>query len=289
MLFFGYSPFPPFLRFHTVDGEGTLVRSVELDLPRAVMMHDFVVTERHPVFFDLPAVFDVQALMAGGPAIQWQPEHGARIGVLPRSAESGDEVRWFEVPPFYAFHFLNAWDADDGRTITVLGCRNDRLPIAFGDEEIGSVQPSLHRWTISLESGDVLEEQLDDRPADFPRLAPAQETRAGRYGYLASIRHNEGVDGGFEGITKHDLQLGTSEVHEVGAGRQGGEAVFAPNPDGTAEDDGWLLNMVVDKATRDTELWILDATDIAAEPLAKVKMPRRVPPGFHGSWMPDLG
>ena len=46
--------------------------------------------------------------------------------------------------------------------------------------------------------------------------------------------------------------------------------------------------MVIDKATRDTELWVLDATDMAAEPLAKVKMPRRVPAGFHGSWLPDL-
>ena len=32
---------------------------------------------------------------------------------------------------------------------------------------------------------------------------------------------------------------------------------------------------------------ILDATDPAAEPVARVHLPRRVPYGFHGSWISD--
>ena len=32
---------------------------------------------------------------------------------------------------------------------------------------------------------------------------------------------------------------------------------------------------------------ILDASDMAAEPLAEVHLPRRVPAGFHGSWIAD--
>jgi carotenoid cleavage dioxygenase len=289
MLFFGYSPFPPYLRFHTVAPDGTLVQSVDLDIPNAVMVHDFVVTERHAVFFDLPAIFDVPGMLEGKPGVRWEPEHGARIGVLPRGAESGDEARWFELPPFYVFHFLNAWNSPDGRTITVVGCRNERLPITFGDEQIGSVQPSLHEWTIDLDAGTVSDRQLDDRSGDFPRVAPSAETRSGRYGYVAVIGHKDGLDGGFDGIAKYDLEAGTSEVHALPAGLQCGEAVFAPDPDGTAEDDGWLLDLVVDKATRATELWVLDARDVTAAPLAKVTMPRRVPPGFHGSWLPGVG
>jgi carotenoid cleavage dioxygenase len=289
MLFFGYSPFPPFLRFHTVDAAGTLVRSVEVEIPNAVMMHDFAVTRQHAVFFDLPAIFDVHALMAGEGAISWKPEHGARIGVLPRSSQSGDDVRWFEIDPCYVFHFLNAWESADGRTITVVGCRNARLPLAFGPEELDApVHPMLHRWVIDLDAGTVADEQLDDRPADFPRVSPAHETKAVRYGYLAGSEQEHEFDGGFDVIAKYDLESGTNEVHRFGPGLQGGEPVFAPNPDGTAEDDGWLLDLVVDKATRRTQLWLLDAADVTAAPLAKVTMPRRVPPGFHGSWMPGL-
>lgn len=289
MLLFGYSPFPPYLRFHTVDAGGALVRSLELDLPRSVMMHDFAVTERHAVFFDLPAVFDLHDLMAGKGAISWQPQHGARIGVLPRDAETGEAVRWIEVDPFYVFHFLNAWDSADGRTVTVVGCRNSRLPIAFGDDGMEpGVRPTLHRWVLDLDAGTVTDEELDDRSGDFPRIAPANETRPGRYGYLAISASKDAFDGGFDGLAKYDLATGTKQEHLLPEGVQCGEAVFAPDPGGSAEDDGWVLDLVVDKATRDTELWVLDAHDVTAAPVAKVKMPRRVPAGFHGSWFPGI-
>jgi carotenoid cleavage dioxygenase len=32
---------------------------------------------------------------------------------------------------------------------------------------------------------------------------------------------------------------------------------------------------------------ILDASDPTAEPVARVHLPRRVPYGFHGSWISD--
>jgi len=31
---------------------------------------------------------------------------------------------------------------------------------------------------------------------------------------------------------------------------------------------------------------VLDARDITDGPVARVKLPRRVPFGFHGNWMP---
>jgi carotenoid cleavage dioxygenase-like enzyme len=38
----------------------------DLDLPAPVMMHDFVITDRHAVFLDAPAVFDFAAYAAEG-------------------------------------------------------------------------------------------------------------------------------------------------------------------------------------------------------------------------------
>jgi carotenoid cleavage dioxygenase len=31
----------------------------------------------------------------------------------------------------------------------------------------------------------------------------------------------------------------------------------------------------------------MDATDVSAGPVARVILPRRVPAGFHGSWIPE--
>ena len=45
---------------------------------------------------------------------------------------------------------------------------------------------------------------------------------------------------------------------------------------------------VIDTANETTDLVILDAADIAKPPVASVHIPHRVPPGFHGNWLPDL-
>jgi carotenoid cleavage dioxygenase len=63
-----------------------------------------------------------------------------------------------------------------------------------------------------------------------------------------------------------------------------GEAVFAAAPDATAENDGWLLCTVHDRATGSTDLAVIDATDVSAGPIARVHLPRRLPFGFHAAW-----
>jgi carotenoid cleavage dioxygenase-like enzyme len=286
LVFFGYSPFPPFVRYHVAAADGTLVHSADIEIPRAVMMHDFVVTAAHVVFFDLPAVFDLEAMMSGGTGIRWEPDAGARIGVMPRRG-TNDDVRWFELDPFFVFHFLNGYETGPA-TIVIDGCRAERMPTAFGDDELTEpVAPSLHRWTIDLAAGSVTTEQLDDRGGDFPRLNMHREGTPNRYGYLASSDVWEANEVRFNAVTKYDLERGSSSTYVYGADVEAGEAVFAADPDGTAEDDGWLLNLVFDRQTATSALVINDARDLDADPVATVRIPHRVPFGFHGNWMPD--
>jgi carotenoid cleavage dioxygenase-like enzyme len=288
MVFFGYSPFPPHLRVHSAAPDGTLTWSTPVELPRGVMMHDFVVTERRVVIFDLPAVFDIEGMLggAGGGVMRWVPDHGARVGVLDRGAP-GDTIRWVEVDPFWVFHFLNGWD--DGEAVVAEGCRADRLNVTFGDAEPEAVPASLCRWRIDPTTGTVSTDQIDDLPADFPRMADSAAGLAARYGYLATARRWDAVDVEFGGVTKYDLLADVTSDLQWGAGEAGGEAVFAPDPDRSpvtaGEDAGWLLCFVNDKATRATDLVVADAQ--AMEEVARIRLPRRVPSGFHGSWLPD--
>jgi carotenoid cleavage dioxygenase len=287
LLFFGYSPVAPYLRYHEVDPSGALTRSIDIDLPGPVMMHDFVVTERNVVFFDLPAVFDLDAMLSGGTGIRWEPSAGARIGVMPRDA-GVDGICWIEVDPFFVFHFLNAWDTGDD-TVVVDGCRASRMPTAFGDDVLDeAIMPNLYRWTIDTAAGTVHTQQLDDRPGDFPRINAGVAGTPNRYGYLAKAAEWEDAVQ-FSGFVKYDLTTGTAQDHDYGGRCEAGEPVFAPDPDGTAEDDGWVLNFVFDRDTQRSEFHIVDARDAEGEPVARVHLPRRVPFGFHGNWLPDTG
>jgi carotenoid cleavage dioxygenase len=293
MLMFGYSPFPPYLRYHEVDRAGALTSSVEVPIGRSVMIHDFVVTPNHVVFFDLPALFDAEALIAGGTAITWRPEAGARIGIMSRggsegTADRGEKMVWIEVDPFYVFHFMNAWEDPFG-SIIVDGCRAAAMPTAFGDEPLpeAHVRPYLWRWEIDPAVGVVKDNQLHDQPGDFPRINEACTGRPYRYGTQGHAREwsTEGVE--FDGVIQFDHVAGRESIHVYGPTHVCGEAVFAADPEGHEENDGWLLNFVTDLTDDSSELVVLDARDITAGPVARVLLPRRVPFGFHGNWMPD--
>jgi carotenoid cleavage dioxygenase len=285
MHFFGYLPFAPYLRYHVISPNGEMTTSMDIELERAVMMHDFVITRDHVVFFDLPALFDIETMMSGGTGIRWDAAQGARIGVLPRGA-SADAISWTEIEPCYVFHFLNGWD-EDGKVV-VDACRSEAMPISFGDDAPPdpSIQPTLHRYVIDPATATATVTQIDDRPGDFPRVNDEYAGLKNRYGYLGELDSRNRETLLINAVTQWDFTTDTSTTYNYGDTKACGEAVFAPDPAGTAENDGWLLNFVTDTDALTSELVILDARDLAAGPVAQVHIPRRVPFGFHGNWMP---
>jgi len=89
----------------------------------------------------------------------------------------------------------------------------------------------------------------------------------------------------FEGVIKYDFENGTSQTHEFGKNRYGGESVFVLSPNATAEDAGWLVTFVYDENSQRSELLVINAEDMTSEPIARVIIPQRVPYGFHGTWI----
>ena len=59
--------------------------------------------------------------------------------------------------------------------------------------------------------------------------------------------------------------------------------------DGAEEDDGYVLALVYNAARNASDFFVLDARDIAGEPIAEIRIPNRVPYGFHGNWVPAEG
>ena len=140
---------------------------------------------------------------------------------------------------------------------------------------------ALHRWTMDLSAGTVAERPLDDRDIEFPRVAESLVGLSNRFGYAVASFGEE------NSLVKYDLVSDSSAAHDFGRDQIPGEAVFVPREAGTNEDDGWLLAYVYDKPSDSSSFVVLDAADIAAAPIASVKLPQRVPFGFHGSWIAD--
>jgi carotenoid cleavage dioxygenase len=304
------------VQYSVIDAAGRARRTVDVEVTGSPMMHDFSLTERYVVFYDLPVTFNaemavaanvpgalrtpaklvlsamvgkvrvpdpVTAMMArkiganGGLPYRWDPKYPARIGIMPREGGNGD-VRWFDVEPCYVFHPLNAYDDGDSVVLDIV-----RHPRMFDRELHGPDEggPTLDRWTVDLNAGKVIEERLDDRGQEFPRVDERLVGRRHRYGYAMS------ADGGANpggSLFKHDFHTGSRQERAFGAGRQPGEFVFVPCHDDAAEDDGVLIGFVFDPATRRSDLTLLDAGTL--ETVAAIHLPDRVPNGFHGNWVP---
>ncbi len=91
--FFGYGFTPPFLTYHVAAPDGTLIHSSEVPVTASTMIHDFTITERDAVFWELPVIFDLAAATkwiadpdSGVFPYRWSPGYGA--------AHRRDAARW---------------------------------------------------------------------------------------------------------------------------------------------------------------------------------------------------
>ncbi len=304
------------VQYSVIGTDGRALRTVDIEVAGSPMMHDFSLTERHVVFYDLPVTFDTRqaATMAvpralrlparlllsaligrvripdpiaarrpAGPTsdrrfpYSWNPKYPARVGVMPRDGTNAD-VRWFDVEPCYVFHPMNAYD--DGDTVVLDVVRHPKM---FDTDRLGPNEgpPTLERWTVDLADGKVRESRIDDRAQEFPRVDERLIGKRHRYGYAASV--DDSTDGG-DTLLKHDLVGGNTAARCFGGGKALGEFVFEPSSPDAGEDDGVLMGYVYDRSADRSELAILDAHTL--EDVASIKLPHRVPAGFHGNWVP---
>ena len=281
LLAFGYSAMPPFLRYLRVSADGALVQSEDITVGGPTMMHDFNITRNYVIFMDLPAVFDLQLAMRGEMPIRWDDNYPARIGVMPRNGTDAD-VRWYEINPCYVFHPMNAYEDGDKIVIDVA-----RFSHMWRASALDFPNPYLWRWTIDTATGKVSEEQVDDRPGEFPRVADSVIGLKHRYGYVMGMSDAAGGDpAGMSGsIVKYDRQSGARSQIDLGAGCMPGEPVFVPAEGGKSEDDGYLMTFVYDAASDSSRFVVMDAATMDSAPVASIELPR-IPHGFHGSWIP---
>ena len=272
----------PHVTYHRADADGRLTISRPIDVPALTLMHDFALTAEHVVFLDLPLLFDLSVALTGSferdLPYRWDDQYRARLGVLRRDDPYG-QLRWFDIDPCFVFHVVNAHDVTSpgGNAIVLEVLRYDEM---WRDNSEFGTDAALWRWTINLDTGVVEERQLDDRGVEFPRVDDRLVSTSARY----SVAVGSGA------LIRYDLQRNTAVEHRFGAaGRTGapGEAVFAPAVGQPDELAGWYLTYVYNSVTDGSDLVIIDASDFEGEPVARIRMPRRVPHGFHGNWIPD--
>lgn len=268
-----------------VAKDGKVSRQEPIPVRDGPSIHECAITKNHVLIFDLPVTFSMKALIAGQQfPYAWNPDHQARVGLLPRTG-SADQIVWCEVDPCYVFHVANAYERGDGVVVCDLSVHETMF--AGGPDGPSGRPLGMERWLIDPAGGRVERITLDPTPQEFHR--PDERFFGQPYRYAWSLGL-PGADSAFLGeapIYRHDLETGERQAHDFGPGKVPGEFVFVPRHPDAPEGDGWLMGYVIDRPSETTDLVILDASDMAAAPIARVHIPHRIPPGFHGNWLAD--
>ncbi|WP_164156400.1 8'-apo-carotenoid 13,14-cleaving dioxygenase [Sandarakinorhabdus rubra] len=273
-----------FIRHVVVGRDGRVRRELKIPLPDGPMIHDCAITARFVLILDLPITFSIPAARAGmSMPYAWNPDHGARIGLLPREG-AAEDIIWCDVEPAYVFHPCNAYDLPDGRVVMDVAV-HDRLFVSEGTEQPGASTVTFERWTCDPVARRVDRRVIDAVPQEFPRCDERLTGQPYRYAYTVTLDEGRSPPGALSGVIAHDLLTGERKTHDFGEGRIPGEFVFVPRSPDAAENDGWLMGYVLEVARNHTDFVLLDARDIAGPPVAVVPLPQLVPLGFHGNWI----
>lgn len=260
--------------------------SVPLPVGSASMLHDFIATENHLVFFVSPVGIRIGPALLGLKApfelLRWRPELGTTVLVIP--LDDPTRYRQFETEAFFQYHFLNAHE--EGDAIHVDFVHVSDFGAAVGQHTVDQRQASyptkgrLTRATVRPGSDQLTLRTLWDQPCEFPQVAPGVVTRAQRFAYVLASREGEPQTL----LAKHDFHTGQTECVQVGPHQFPSEAVFVPRAAAAVEDDGYLITQVYDASVDRSAAVVYDARDLGKGPLARAWFSHHIPRPLHGTW-----
>ncbi len=294
LLFFDYALTPPYMQYGVIGPDRKLRHHIDVELPGASLPHDMAVTEHYTILHDMPLRPDPEALAAERYKLRFFADQPSRFGIVPRYGQAS-EVRWFNAKPTYLLHVVNAWE--DGDEVVMVGTPYRTYTDASGQLDARRLEQTIHlrqrdfllyEWRFNLRTGQTLERVIDDvLNTEFPVINSLYQGRRNHFTYNVLFPQGGREEPRFPGLVKYDLRTGGYVAFSAGPQYFYNEPGFAPRDGAVAEDDGYLVTLVWNPVDQRSEIQIFDARGarMAEGPMARVILPRRVPHGFHATFV----
>lgn len=274
---------------------------VSQELPGFAMVSDMVVTENYSVFMQPPVSAAMQLLFVKEPGKVLTVNKGpATLHLVPRVG-SGKISKSVSIPfdgvVEAETQLINAYE--DGTKIILDAIRADGTNIPPGSENSqwpwasslqeyrqNAASKSLWRYEIDVQSGIVSKEQMTEIQCFFGVVHPNQSTRQHHQIYMAigalgtNVAPPQGV-ARFDTVSK-TMDSWIPEGHEFC-----GEPMFAPKDSPNSDDDGYILTVLFNGKTEQSEMIIFQSTDISSGPVARIPLGIGIPHGLHGCFAAD--
>jgi all-trans-8'-apo-beta-carotenal 15,15'-oxygenase len=287
-----FSATEPLLHVYRFDARARLIYRRRLRLPYACSLHDFGLSQRYAVFYLSPYILEMRTLARTGgtlmDALRWEPERGSHLLIVER--DTGQQAAMIHVGQRYCLHFINCFEQDGRLNIDVLELEQpiynqyQTLPDLFAD--VGEGCPV--RFVVDVKNSEVIETaEIDYRLApDFASIDPRQAAAPYHDFWMLGVSaagsrgrkfFDQLVHANWNGCEARDVYQSPTRCY------LGGEPVFVPSL--RDEEGGAVICQVFDAERGASAFAVFSAFDVARGPIALLRLPEPMHPGFHASFV----
>ncbi|XP_050216283.1 9-cis-epoxycarotenoid dioxygenase NCED6, chloroplastic [Mercurialis annua] len=276
----------PYLKYFKFDKYGKKSRDLNITLDQPTMVHDFAVTRNFIVVPDHQVVFKLSDMIRGGSPVVYDKNKTSRFGILSKKDADESGITWIDAPDCFCFHLWNSWEeisSNGDKIIVVIGsCMNP--PDSIFNESETPLQSELSEIRLNLGTRESTRKAIvtgmNLEAGQVNRKFLGQKTR---FVYMAIAEPWPKCNG----IARVDLETKEVAKFMYGDERYGGEPFFVAKNENNinGEGDGYIMGFVRDEKNNNSELVIVNALNM--EQVGSVKLPTRVPYGFHGTFVSE--
>ena len=270
-------------------------------LPGLAMLSDMGATENYAVFVQPPVTVGMQYLMVKEPGkIANVEKSTATLHLVPRIG-SNKPPRSLVIPFDGAVEvevqIINSYE--DGDTLIFDAIRAEgrhktsdfaapRWPWApsFEQYKQNAAKRSLWRYRVDLKSGSVSKEMMTDLQCFFGSASPASSTQKHKSIYMAIGGMGSEVAPP-QGIARFDVETQKLDAWMPEGHEFCGEPIFASKEGAASSDHGYIITVLFNGKTEQSDLLIFNSQDIATGPVARMSIGIGIPHGLHGCFTDD--
>ena len=275
-----------------------LKRTIPLDdISVPVMIHDCAITDNYAIVLDFPLTVRPERMIRNEFPVEYEPEHGGRIGLVHRF-DTSRPTQWFAVEPSVVLHTMNAYEDDHGRVV-LQALRS----VPRSDESYLTQYATgfLYEWVMDTATGVVREQVLNDNElSEFPIIDDRYTGTNTKYGYAVTVgsiggplhvNRNPQVGITLDGVAK--FALSDSEKGRVVSRYtlpDGWYGVSEPTVVPKKDSDGCYISIIAtqvpssNSVMKTSRVFLLDGDDLS-RPVWEADVPVPMPYGLHSSYV----
>jgi all-trans-8'-apo-beta-carotenal 15,15'-oxygenase len=287
---------------------GDLINQKSTELSSLCFIHDNALSENYFVLVVPPYYASQKGFFASlfggdplGKQFRWNEQGETQTTALIFSKETLDCVARIPLPLLSTYHFVDAFESEEGiaknddklLTIRLLihgpPC-SERIDVEKCFSDLYRADPlplcSIMEYSLDVESSKLVSSRLvapDSRPCELPDVNSAWGYKK-RYLYTNTREDHVSFT---NSIQKVDMDTGKcSEVISFGDGVYCGGPTFVTKTNPIDEDDGYLFVYLYRSLDHGSDVCIVDAKTMEKLTLLRLESP--VPYQFHGAWYPSI-